>query len=127
MRREIVNTGKDDRRKKCYDKQKRRPEYQRENSGDNRCGQCAAPNWTRQHVCPARTVICRNCKKKGHYEKMCRLPRRIQHVDKTSRSAKEDKWDYDKSQSINNKKKRDFIYVTLLVNNAPIKFIIGSG
>ena len=64
------------------------------------------PNLTRQHVCPAGTVDLRNCKKKGHYEKMCRLPRRIQLVDRTSSSAEEDNWDYDKIQSINNKKRQ---------------------
>ena len=59
---------------------------------------------------------------------MCPIPKRIQHVDKTTSSAEEDNWDYDKIQRINNsKKKNDYIYVTLLVNNAPIKFIIDSG
>ena len=114
--------------KTSYDKNKRRPEYNKERFKDNRCGQCGMPNWTRQHICPAKTVECRNCKKRGHYEKMCRIPKRIQHVDKTTSSAEEDNWDYDKIQRINNsKKKNDYIYVTLLVNNAPIKFIIDSG
>ena len=58
---------------------------------------------------------------------MCRLPRRIQYVDKTSSSAEENNWDYDKIQSVNNKKKDDYIYLLLLVNNEPIKFIIDSG
>ena len=58
---------------------------------------------------------------------MCRLPRRIQHVDKASSSAEEDNWDYNKIQSINNKKKGDYFHVTLLVNNAPIKIIVDSG
>ena len=59
---------------------------------------------------------------------MCRIPKRIQYVDKTTSSAEEDNWDYDKIQKINNsKKKNDYIYVTLLVNNVPIKFIIHSG
>ena len=59
---------------------------------------------------------------------MCRIPKRIQYVDKTTSSAEEDNWDYDKIQKINNsKKKNDYIYVTLLVNNVPIKFIIDSG
>ena len=49
-------------------------------------------------------------------------------MDKTTSSAEEDNWDYDKIQKINNnKKKNDYIYVTLLVNNAPKKFIIDSG
>ena len=111
-----------------YERNKKRPDYHKERHKDNRCGQCGAPNWTRQHICPAKSVECRNCKKRGHYEKMCRIPRRIQHLERTTSSAEEDNWDYDKIQKINNnKKKDDNIYVTLLVNNAPIKFITDSG
>ena len=114
--------------KTSYDKNKRRPEYNKERYKDNRCGQCGTPNWTRQHICPAKSVECIHCKKRGHYEKMCRIPKRIQHVDKTTSSAEEDNWDYDKIQRMNNsKKKNDYIYVTLLVNNAPIELIIDSG
>ena len=46
---------------------------------------------------------------------------------KSSSSAEEDNWDYNKIQSINNKKKGDYFHVTLLVNNAPIKLIVDSG
>ena len=38
-------------------KSKRRPENQKYKQRDNRCGQCGAPNWTRQHMCPAVTLI----------------------------------------------------------------------
>ena len=111
-----------------YERNKRRPHYHKERYIDNRCGQCGAPNWTRQHICPAKLVECRTCKKRGHYEKMCRIPRRIQRLEKTTSSAEEDNWDYDKIQKINNnKKKGEYIYVTLLVNKAPIKFIIDRG
>ena len=60
---------------------------------------------------------------------MCRLPKKLQHVDKASSSAEEDNWDYNKIQSIskNNKKREDFFHATLLVNDVPIKFIIDSG
>ena len=112
--------------KKCENK--KRPEYQKPRYKDNRCGQCGAPNWSRQHICPAKLVDCRNCKKRGHYEKMCRLPKRIQHVDKVSSSAEEDNWDDNKIQRRNNNKKNgEYLHATLLVNNAPIKFIIDSG
>ena len=112
---------------------------------DNRCGQCGAPYKSRQHGYPVGTAECQNCRKKGHYEKMCRLPKKIQYVDKASSSADEDNWDYNKIQSINNnnnnnnknnnnnnkkkkkKKKRDYFHATLLVNDLPIKFIIQSG
>ena len=58
---------------------------------------------------------------------MCRLPKKIQHVDKTSSSAEEDNWDYNKIQSINNNRKRIFLQATLLVNGVPMKFLIDSG
>ena len=66
--------------------------------------------------------------KEGALRKMCRLPKRIQHVDKVLSSAEEDNWDYNKIQRINNNKKNgEYLHATLLVNNAPIKFIIDSG
>ena len=53
---------------------------------------------------------------------------RVQHVDKAAPPVKEDNRDYDKTQETNhNKKKGDYLYVTLLVNNTPIKLIIESG
>ena len=39
-------------------KGKKCPEYQRQKYEDNRCGQCRAPNWSRQHVCLVRTAEC---------------------------------------------------------------------
>ena len=113
--------------KSSYDRNKRRPDYNKESYKDNRCGQCAAPNRTREHICPSKSVECRDCKKRGHYEKMCRIPKTIQHVDRTASSAEEDNWDYDKTEKINNKKRGDCIYVTLLVTNASINCIIDSG
>ena len=71
-------------------KNKRRPKYREESYQDNRCGQCGAPKWTGQHICPTNPVECRNCRKRGHYEKMCRIPKRIQYVGKTTSSAEED-------------------------------------
>ena len=97
---------------------------------DNRCGcrQCGAPNWSKQHICPVRTAESRNCRKKGHYEKMCKLPKKKHYVDKASSSAEEDNWDYSKVQTVNsNNKRRSFFHGTLLVMNAPTKLMIDSG
>ena len=110
------------------DKRKKRPEYQKEMPKDNRCGQRGAPNWSRQHICPAKSAECRKCKRRGHYETMRRLMRRVQYVDKTTSSAEEDNWDHDKIQRIENtKQKKGFYNATLSVNIVPIKFIIDSG
>ena len=107
---------------------KKRPEYQKQKPKNNRCGQCGAPNWSRQHTCPAKSAEFRKCKRRGHYEKMCRSMRRVQYVDKTTSSAEEDNWDYEKIQRIEiTKQKKGFYNATLLVNNVPIKFIIDSG
>ena len=110
------------------DKSKRRPENQRYKQRDNRCGQCGAPNWTRQHMCPVKMAECRNCKRRGHFEEACRSTKRVQDIEKTTSSAEEDNWAYNRIQRINdNKQKKDFYNATLLVNNVPIKFIIDSG
>ena len=107
---------------------KKRPEYQKQKPEDNRCGQCGAPNWSRQHTCPAKTAECRNCKRRGLYEKMCRSMKRVKHVDRTTSSTEEDNWEYDRIQRIDNtSQKKGFCNATLLVNNVPIKLIFESG
>ena len=59
---------------------------------------------------------------------MCRSTKRVQYIEKTTSSAEEDNWDYNRIQRINDKEqKKDFYNATLLVNNVPIKFIIDSG
>ena len=92
------------------DKWKRRPENQRYKQRDNRCGQCGSPDWTRQHMCPTKMAECRNCKRRGNYEKMCRSTKRVQYIEKTTGSAEEDNWDYNRIQRINdNKTKETFL------------------
>ena len=53
---------------------------------------------------------------------MCRLPKRIQNVDRPSSSAEEDNWDY---YNVSRKQKKgNCFHVTLLIYNAPINFVI---
>ena len=92
-----------DRKNRC--RQNEKTGISKTKSKDNRCGQCGAPNWSRQHICPAKSAECRKCKRRGHYEEMCRSMRRVQYVDKTTSSA-EDNWDYDKIQRIENTKQK---------------------
>ena len=107
---------------------KERTEYQNQKPKDNRCGQCGAPNWSRQHTCPAKTAEYRNCKRRGHYEKMCRSLKRVQYIDRTISLAEENNWEYKRIQRIDiTKQRKGFYNATLLVNNVPIKFIIDSG
>ena len=43
---------------------------------DRICRYCDAPNWNRSHKCTDRDVIYHNCKKKGHFAKVCRPEQR---------------------------------------------------
>ena len=101
------------------------------------CNKCGAPNWSKQHECPARGKKCAKCGKLGHYAKCCRSMRKINHIaDEEAESADEDDWIPDKihliQQKINsvgttNKNGNPFYTKTLLVNNRPIKFIVDTG
>ena len=54
--------------------------------------------------------------------------KRVQYVERTTSSAEEGNWDYDRIQKINDtKQKKGFYNATLVVNNVPIKFMIDSG
>ena len=105
---------------------KKRLEYQKQEQRD-RCGLCGAPSWSRQHVCPAKMAECRNCKTRGHYEKMCKSTIRVQYVDRTTSSAEGDYWEHHRIHKKNNTtQKKGFHNATLLVKNVQIKIIIDS-
>ena len=101
------------------------------------CKKCGAPNWSKQHECPARGNKCEKCGKLGHYAKCCRSIRKMNHIaDEETESADEDDWTPDKihskQQKMNsmgptNKNEIPFYTRTLLVNNRPIKFIVDTG
>ena len=101
------------------------------------CSKCGAPNWSRQHECPARGKKCAKCEKIGHYAKCCRTNKKINRIqEQETSSAEEDEWPPSTIHCINqkihstrqvNKDGPDFFTLTALVNNRPIKFIIDSG
>ena len=101
------------------------------------CNRCGAPNWSRQHECPAKGKKCIKCEKIGHYAKYCRTNKRVNHVqDDEASSAEEDDWSPNTIHSVNQmvhstrqtkKNGPEFFSLTALVNNRPIKFIIYSG
>ena len=101
------------------------------------CNRCGAPNWSRQHECPARGKKCAKCGKIGRFAKCCRAKRKVNHLmeGKTS-SAGEDDWTPNTIHSVKqkihstrstNNNGPEFFTVTALVNNQPIKFIKISG
>ena len=101
------------------------------------CNRCGAPNWSRQHKCPARGKKCAKCGKLGHFAKCCRTNKRVNHImEEETSSANEDDWTPKTIHSVKqkihstrsiNSNGPDFFTITALVNNRPIKFIIDSG
>ena len=101
------------------------------------CNRCGAPNWSRQHECPARGKKCAKCGKTGHFAKCCRTNKRVNHIlEEETSSANEDYWTPNTIHSVKqkihstrsiNSNGPDFFTITALVNNRPIKFIIDSG
>ena len=101
------------------------------------CNRCGAPNWSRQHECPARGKKCAKCGKIGHFAKCCRTNKRVNHImEEETSSANEDDWTPNTIHSVKqkihstrsiNSNGPDFFTITALVNNRPIKFIIDSG
>ena len=101
------------------------------------CNRCGAPNWTRQHECPAKGKKCENCEKIGHYVEYCRTNKRINQIQyDDASSAEDDDWSPNTIHSVSQKVhstrqiKRngpEVFTITALVNNRPIKFIVASG
>ena len=101
------------------------------------CNRCGAPNWSRQHECPAKGKKCMKCEKIGHYAKYCGTNKRVNHVqDDEASSAEEDDLSPNTIHSVYQmvhstrqtmKNGPEFFTLTALVNNRPIKFIIDSG
>ena len=101
------------------------------------CNRSGAPNWTRQHECPAKGKKSAKSEKIGHYPKYCKTNKRKNHIqDDEARSAEDDDWSPNTIHSVNQKvhstrqiKKNgtEFFTLTALKNNRPIKFILDSG
>ena len=98
------------------------------------CNRCGAPNWSRQHKCPAREKKCAKCEQIGQYAKGYRTNKRVNRIQEheTSRAEEVD-WSPNTIHCVNQKihstsqmRKAgpDFFTLTALVYNRPIKFII---
>ena len=129
--------------KKIRHVEKRKLKYGKEHTERNPktarrldCNRCGAPNWSKQHECPAKGTKCAKCGKLGHYAKCCRSGRKINHIADEADSADEVEWTPDRIHSIQqkinslgngSKNGPPFYTKTLLVNNRPIKFIVDTG
>ena len=92
------------------------------------CHFCGKPNWSLEHVCPARRAQCNNCKKMGHFAKVCKSKTvsRVQKEPSTDSNTKS--WpEIDHIQSVNGINWIDFYKAILLVQGKPIEIIIDTG
>ena len=90
------------------------------------CFYCSAPNWSREHICPARKSTCNKCKRKGHFASACKS--RIQYINRTNGEEIENETEnYYPTQSIHKIKDNKFYEKQITVDGKHINFIIDSG
>lgn len=83
------------------------------------CSWCGkSPKHDRQH-CPAREAVCRKCKKKGHYQAVCRSTAQVSVVQETTVS--------DAFLGAVTNSNEDCWTVTLQLNSKPLQFCIDTG
>ena len=92
------------------------------------CHFCGKPNWSLEHICPARRAQCNNCKKMGHFAKVCKS-KTVSRIQKepTTDSSTETWPEIDHIQSVNGINRAGFLKAILLVHGQPIEFIIDTG
>ena len=92
------------------------------------CRFCGKPNWSMEHVCPARRSQCNNCKKMGHFAKVCKSKTNSRITEAVSSGSNTEPWpEIDHIQSVNGINRVDFYKTILLVQGQPIEFIIDTG
>ena len=92
------------------------------------CHFCGKPNWSLEHICPAQRAQCNNCKKMGHFTKVCKS-KTVSWVQKEpSTDSNTESWpEIDHIQSVNGINWIDFYKALLLVQGRPIEIIIDTG
>ena len=92
------------------------------------CRFCGKPNWSMEHVCPARRSQCNNCKKMGHFAKVCKSKTVSRITEAVSSGSNTEPWpEIDHIQSVNGINRVDFYKTILLVHGQPIEFIFDTG
>ena len=92
------------------------------------CRFCGKPNWSLEHLCPVRRAQCNNCKKVGHFPKMCKS-KTVNRINEapTSGSNTESWPEIDLIQSVKCSNRVAFSKAILLVQGQPKESIIDTG
>ena len=108
---------------------KRKTQFNEKRKISNRnCRLCGKPNWSMEHICPARRAQCNNCKKMGHFAKVCKSKTVSRVTEEVSSDSNTEPWpEIDHIQSVNGNNRVDFYKTILLVHGQPIEFIIDTG
>ena len=108
---------------------KRKTQFNEKRKISNRnCRFCGKPNWSLEHICPARRAQCNNCKKMGHFDKVCKSKTVSRVAEAISSDSNTEPWpEIDHIQSVNGINRVDFYKAILLVHGQPIEFIIDTG
>ena len=54
-------------------RKRKRDETGKKKISNRNCHFCGKPNWSLEHICPARRAQCNNCKKMGQFAKVCKF------------------------------------------------------
>ena len=92
------------------------------------CHVCGKPNWSLEHICPARQAQCKNCKKHGYFAKVCKS-KTVSRIPKEPTTDNDtESWpEIDHIQSVNDINRIDFYKAILMVQGQPIESIIDTG
>ena len=81
-----------------------------------------------EHICPARRAQCNNCKKLGHFAKVCKSKTVSRVTEAVSSFSITEPWpEIHQIQSVNVINRVDIYKTILLVHGQPIEFIIDTG
>ena len=117
----IGHTNQTRKRKTQFNEKKRK-------ISNRNCRFCGKPNWSMEHICPAPRAQCNNCKKMGHFAKVCKSKTVSRVTEAVSSDSNTEPWpEIDHIQSVNGINRVDFHKTILLVHGQPIEFIVDTG